>query len=77
MSTTTVTEDCIKEGRDYDDAAQLLARLCPDPVKNNPEIDLGSPESFACLLYRDRGLIRRVKRANAEERFDGVWSSCT
>ncbi|KAG5720749.1 hypothetical protein E4T56_gene5001 [Termitomyces sp. T112] len=65
---------------DYDAAARLLSQLCPDSVKDNVENDLGSPESFACLLYRDSSLFRRVEDARASrdfENFGNIWNTCT
>ncbi|KAG6822990.1 hypothetical protein H0H92_011816 [Tricholoma furcatifolium] len=41
------------EWYDYDAAARFLAQSCPDSIKNQLGPDLSSPESFACLLYRD------------------------
>ncbi|KAG5333545.1 hypothetical protein C0989_005489 [Termitomyces sp. Mn162] len=65
---------------DYDTAARLLSQLCPDSVKDSVENDLGSPESFACLLYRNPSLFRRVEDARASrnlEDFENIWNTCT
>ncbi|KAG6898810.1 hypothetical protein C0993_003973 [Termitomyces sp. T159_Od127] len=65
---------------DYDAAARLLSRLCPDSVKNSVEDDFGSPESFACLLYRLQDLFLHVQDIHASgklEDFEIIWKMCT
>ncbi|KAG6812933.1 hypothetical protein H0H92_015253 [Tricholoma furcatifolium] len=61
---------------DHDNAARLLSAICPVSIKANVDNDLGSPESFACLLYRNPELLGCVKRALAERNFESVWSLC-
>ncbi|KAG6883059.1 hypothetical protein C0993_008039, partial [Termitomyces sp. T159_Od127] len=66
--------------KDHDTAARLLSQLCPDSVKNDIEVDLGSPESFACLLYKHPDLFRRVEDARVSrdpEDFETIWRTCT
>ncbi|KAG6865612.1 hypothetical protein C0993_007907 [Termitomyces sp. T159_Od127] len=65
--------------KDYDTAARLLSQLCPDFVKGNVEADIGSPESFACLLYRNPDLFRCVEDARASgdpREFETIWKAC-
>ncbi|KAG5338709.1 hypothetical protein C0989_006490 [Termitomyces sp. Mn162] len=71
--------DDIPPIHDEDNAARLLSRLCPDSVKN-VENEFGSPESFACLLYRNPSLFRRVEEARASKNlkdFEKIWEICT
>ncbi|KAG6894179.1 hypothetical protein C0992_007176, partial [Termitomyces sp. T32_za158] len=59
--------------------ARLLSQLCPDFVKNDIEADIGSPESFACLLYRDPDLFRCVENAMASREpgdLEPIWKTC-
>ncbi|KAG6877598.1 hypothetical protein C0992_009616 [Termitomyces sp. T32_za158] len=65
--------------RDCDSAARLLSQLCPDSVKQGVGNGFGSPESFACLLYRNSNLFRRVQDARASRNtgdFEKIWETC-
>ncbi|KAG6815936.1 hypothetical protein H0H87_010068 [Tephrocybe sp. NHM501043] len=77
MSAAILTDESSTGLCDYDAAATLLSRLCPDFIKDNPDIDLGSPESFACLLYRDPDLFEYVKKAGSLRKLDIIWTLCT
>ncbi|KAG5352327.1 hypothetical protein C0989_002772 [Termitomyces sp. Mn162] len=63
--------------RDYDSAAMFLFESCPDSIKSNTELGLGSPESFACLLHRDVYLFRCIKNARTSRDLSGIWDICT
>ncbi|KAG6815726.1 hypothetical protein H0H87_011942 [Tephrocybe sp. NHM501043] len=65
-----------KELSGYDDAARLLSMIYPESWKNSPKKDLASPESFACLLYRNPLLFNFVKRGLELRNFDSVWEAC-
>ncbi|KAG5646570.1 hypothetical protein DXG03_002873 [Asterophora parasitica] len=58
---------------DYDDAAKLLSSKCPDHLKNEEGLELGSPESFGALFRRSRRLYYAVKDAKNSGKFEMVW----
>ncbi|KAG6894899.1 hypothetical protein C0992_004046 [Termitomyces sp. T32_za158] len=75
------TDDILNDSSpfDYDTAARLLSQVCPDSVKQSVEDDFGSPESFACLLYRISNLFRRVEDARASRNmgdWEKIWKTC-
>ncbi|KAG6808605.1 hypothetical protein H0H92_003573 [Tricholoma furcatifolium] len=61
---------------DCDTAARLLSRICPDSIKGTTEIELGTPESFAYLLFRSNKLCIQVKEAMDMGNFEEVWKTC-
>ncbi|KAG6872713.1 hypothetical protein C0995_007280 [Termitomyces sp. Mi166 len=61
---------------EIDTAAQLLSSLCPDFSKNSIEVTLGSPESFARLLFLNQELLEEVEQSRANGNFDGLWECC-
>ncbi|KAG5352241.1 hypothetical protein C0989_003070 [Termitomyces sp. Mn162] len=68
--------DSLSEPTTYDDAARLLSRLCPDFIRHKVEYGLDSPESFACLLHRNKSLFKEVKDSFAAREFHGFWDRC-
>ncbi|KAG6829215.1 hypothetical protein H0H92_005280 [Tricholoma furcatifolium] len=64
------------EDLDCDVAAQLLARLCPDSIRGHTKVDIGSPQSFAYLLFRSNKLFSLVKEAMLTGNFEEVWKTC-
>lgn len=68
LDSSTTLNDC-------DSAARYLSRLCPDSVKDN-EVELGSPESFASLLFRYSRLFRLIEEAKISGDFQKLWETC-
>ncbi|KAG6829216.1 hypothetical protein H0H92_005281 [Tricholoma furcatifolium] len=64
------------EELDYDIAAELLAQSCPESIKNETEIDIGSPQLLAYLLFRSGELRNLVKEAIKAGNFEDVWKEC-
>ncbi|KAG6877900.1 hypothetical protein C0992_009093 [Termitomyces sp. T32_za158] len=69
------TLDSSKTYNDCDSAARFLSQLCPDSIKDN-EVELGSPESFAGLLYRYPKLFCFIEDAKTSGDFQKLWETC-
>ncbi|KAG5640723.1 hypothetical protein DXG03_007422 [Asterophora parasitica] len=65
-----VLVDLDSEPMDYDGAARLLSSICPDFVKDEHDLELGSPESFGALLHQDFPLFDLVKKARDTGNFE-------
>ncbi|KAG6808636.1 hypothetical protein H0H92_003432 [Tricholoma furcatifolium] len=64
----------------YDSTARFLADLCPESVKTQVGVDLGSPDAFACLLYMNHnGYFLKAIVHGKEVKptvLDEVWEEC-
>ncbi|KAG6883463.1 hypothetical protein C0992_008680, partial [Termitomyces sp. T32_za158] len=49
---------------------------CPASVKDDPELGLDSPESFACLLHRNLDFFESVQDARTPQKLSEVWQIC-
>ncbi|KAG6877361.1 hypothetical protein C0993_008216 [Termitomyces sp. T159_Od127] len=66
----------ITELHDYDAAARFLFKSCPASFKDDPELGLNSPESFACLLYRNLDLFESIQNAKTPRKLNDLWQRC-
>ncbi|KAG6807827.1 hypothetical protein H0H92_006317, partial [Tricholoma furcatifolium] len=72
-----ILDSSFHEDLEQDAAAELLSLLTPpDSIKSQPGICLGSPQSYAYLLYRYPQLLLDVKDAMSSRNFDNVWETC-
>ncbi|KAG5732821.1 hypothetical protein E4T56_gene2751 [Termitomyces sp. T112] len=63
--------------KEVDSVARVLFQSCPDSIKSNTELGLGSVESFACLLHRHKGFLGVVQNARTLQDLDEFWHRCT